>query len=113
VSGAVGPCRPSRPDFVVVANTTGKSAIALCDAFFDGRTVDQMAGTLIHEGMHAVYGQLFFHAVQRGIAECRRDNARCFQAFALLLRDFTTEPDIENGCQRTPAQCHRLARDPV
>jgi hypothetical protein len=113
VTGPVGDCMPSRPGLVVIANTTGRSAISLCDAFFDGRRIDQMAGTLIHEGMHAVYQELFFHAVRRGIAECRRDNARCFQGFALRLRGFGAEADIRNGCRRTPAQCRRLVRDPA
>lgn len=113
VTGAVGDCAPSRPGNVVIAATTGKSAISLCDAFFTGRRIDQMAGTLIHEGMHAVYWDLFDHAVARGIAECRRDNARCFQAFALRLRGFGVEADIRTRCRRTPAQCRRLLRDPA
>ena len=107
VSGAVGDCAPS-PGFVVIAATTGKSAVTLCDAFFaPGRSISQMAGTLLHEGMHAVYQDLFFHAVARGIAECRRDNARCFQAFALRLRGFGAEADIHTGCRRTAVECRR------
>jgi hypothetical protein len=118
-AGAVGACEPSQPGNVVIAATTAKSAITLCDHFFDGRRVDQMAGTIIHEGMHAVYWDLFDHSVPRGIpsrphrdgtAECRRDNARCFQGFALRLRGFGAEADIRDGCRRTPAQCRRLVR---
>lgn len=113
VSGTVGDCATSAPGRVVVAATTGKSAVTLCDAFFaPGRSISQMAGTLLHEGMHAVYQDLFFHAVARGIAECRRDNARCFQAFALRVRGFGVESDIRTRCRRSAAQCRRLLRDP-
>ena len=113
VTGAVGDCAPSAPGRVVLAATTGKSAITLCDAFFGpGRTIAQMAGTILHEGMHAVYQDLFDHAVARGIAECRRDNARCFQSFALRLRGIAVKADILNRCRRSNAQCRRLLRNP-
>jgi hypothetical protein len=113
VSGNVGDCAPSSPGNVVIAATTGKSAVTLCDAFFaPGRSVSQMAGTLPHEGMHATYLDLFDQAVARRIAECRRDNARCFQAFALRLRGFGVESDIPTRCRRSAAECRRLLRDP-
>jgi hypothetical protein len=98
--GATGTCAGTR------AITMGKSAVTLCDDFWGpNRSLADMAGTLLHEGMHAVYWDLFDHSVAPGIAECRRDNARCFQGFALRLGGFGAADDIRSGCRRTPLQC--------
>jgi hypothetical protein len=102
ISGATGDC--SSLPFAV---TIGKSAVTLCDPFW-GRSVSDMAGTILHEAMHAVYGELFFHAVGSGIAECRRDNPRCYQGFALRLSGHGASRGVRDGCRRTPAQCRRL-----
>jgi len=119
VSGNVGACEPppDPPGTFIIAATTGKSAITLCDRFFTGRTIDQMAGTLIHEGLHAIYWDLFDHSVRRGApsrlsrrgtAECRRDNSYCLQSFALRVANRPAEDGIQNPCRRTPAECRRL-----
>jgi hypothetical protein len=101
--GATGTCAGTR------AITMGKSAVTLCDDFWGpNRSLADMAGTLLHEGMHAVYWDLFDHSVAPGIAECRRDNARCFQGFALRLGGFGAANDIRSGCRRTPLQCRPL-----
>jgi hypothetical protein len=108
VTGNVGECA-SAPGSSTIAVTMGPSAVTLCDGFWaPGRTVTNMAGTLLHEGMHAVMGDLFDHAVASGIAECRRDNARCFQAFALRLAGHGVSSDIRTRCRRSRAQCARL-----
>jgi len=119
VSGNVGACAPppAPPGTFIIAATTGKSAITLCDRFFTGRTIDQMAGTIIHEGLHAIYWDLFDHSVRRGgasrlsrrgTAECRRDNSYCFQSFALRVANRPAEDGIQNPCRRMPAECRRL-----
>jgi len=96
------------------AVTSGPVSVRLCDGFWINggrdRTEAQMAGTLLHEGLHAVYRALFSHAERRGvprprIAECRRDNTRCFHAFALRAAGYGADRYLIPQCRRSAAQC--------
>jgi hypothetical protein len=62
-------------------------------------------GVVLHEMLHLLYHQFFHHAGRHrsGDPERRRDNAHCYEAFALQLAGHVAEPGDVAGCCRRPA----------
>ena len=86
------------------------SVIRLCPRFFNRRTSCPLgnqffrAGVVLHEMLHLLYHQFFHHAGHRsGDPERRRDNAHCYEAFALQLAGHVAEPSDVARCCRRPA----------
>ena len=86
------------------------SVIRLCPRFFNRRTSCPLGnqffrgGVVLHEMMHLLYHQFFHHAGHRsGDPERRRDNAHCYEAFALQLAGHVAEPGDVARCCRRPA----------
>jgi hypothetical protein len=87
------------------------SVIRLCPRFFNRRTSCPLGnqffrgGVVLHEMLHLLYHQFFHHAGRHrsGDPERRRDNAHCYEAFALQLAGHVAEPGDVAGCCRRPA----------
>jgi hypothetical protein len=86
------------------------SLIQLCPRFFNPpaglplRNEFFRAGTLLHEMLHLLYHQFFHHPRHRsGDPVRRRDNAHCYEAFALQLARHTPVRGDVAGCRRQPA----------
>jgi hypothetical protein len=58
-------------------------------------------GVVLHEMLHNTYGQFFRHHPHD--PEHRRDNAHCFEAFALLVAGRTPEQGDITNCRNRPA----------
>lgn len=62
------------------------------------------AGAIIHEMLHLLYHEFFHHAGHpSGDPERRRDNANCYEAFALRVAGFGADPAAVRQCWDRPA----------
>jgi hypothetical protein len=75
-----------------------RTSCPLGNRFFRG-------GVVLHEMLHLLYHQFFHHAGRHrsGDPERRRDNAHCYEAFALQLAGHVAEPGDVVGCCSRPA----------
>jgi hypothetical protein len=86
------------------------SLIRLCPRFFNppaGLPLSRemfRAGVLLHEMLHLLYHQFFHHPGHpSGDPVRRRDNAHCYEAFALRLAGHAAEPGDVTACWNQPA----------
>jgi hypothetical protein len=86
------------------------SLIMLCPRFFNrpaGLPLGNQffrAGVVLHEMLHLLYHQFFHHPGHpSGDPVRRRDNAHCYEAFALRLAGHASEPGDVAACWNQPA----------
>jgi hypothetical protein len=86
------------------------SVIRLCPRFFNrpaGQPLGNQffrGGVVLHEMLHLLYHQFFHHPGHpSGDPERRRDNAHCYEAFALRLAGHAAEPQDVAACRNRPA----------
>jgi hypothetical protein len=86
----------------VNATAVRPNTITLCPRFWQQSAVWR-AGILIHETLHLIYNEFFHHVGHpSGDPERRRDNAHCYEAFALLVNGHTPDPCDICRCRRRP-----------
>ena len=86
------------------------SVIRLCPRFFNrpaGQPLGNQffrGGVVLHEMLHLLYHQFFHHPGHpSGDPERRRDNAHCYEAFALRVAGHAAEPQDVAACRNRPA----------
>jgi hypothetical protein len=86
------------------------SLIELCPRFFNrpaGLPLGNQffrAGVVLHETLHLLFHQFFHHPGHpSGDPVRRRDNAHCYEAFALRLAGHAAEPGDVTACWNRPA----------
>jgi hypothetical protein len=115
VSPADGDCRTATANAFVrrpgraptAAIPLPRNTITLCPPFW-ALAPHLQAGVLLHEMLHVLFSGFFGH--QRNLprpgdpAERRRDNAHCYEAFALRIAEHGADPrDVQ--CCRRPETC--------
>lgn len=76
------------------------NTIRLCPRFWRQSRMWR-AGILLHEMLHLFFGQFFRH--HPNDPERRRDNAHCYEAFALLVAGHTPDNSDITACRSRPA----------
>jgi len=95
------PCtatEPPAPD--IHARAILPNEVRLCPSFWSRRLSRFLkAGVVLHEMLHLVFGQFFDHSP----SERRRNNAYCYEAFALRVAGQTPEKLACDRCLARPA----------
>lgn len=78
--------------------------VRLCPQFWTLSPDILRSGVVLHEMLHLLYHQFFHHAGHpSGDPERRRDNAHCYEAFALRVAGHGADPADVAQCRARPA----------
>ena len=105
-------CLTTCPDGVNARTNGTASAVLmrLCPRFFNRPAGEPLgnqffrAGVVLHEMLHLLFTSFFHHQGRHpsGDPERRRDNAHCYEAFALRVAGHAAEPGDVSGCRNQP-----------
>ncbi len=98
---------PSHPTETIVRDTLAmavlcENEVRLCPQFWQV-TPEERAATVLHEMFHLCFG-LTCAWFQHDPKERKRNNAYCYEAFALLVAGVTPPPTTTDKCTKTPVR---------